>query len=579
MPQSITISVTGGYIEVRSPYEMKDILKSIPTARWSKPKKCWRYPAAPDTAKRILSDIEKANYQTDFPFDVLLKPDDEEYNSLLYESEMRSIIERNGAPNAEARGLKTKFWSHQQKAFNMAMALRFNMLAMDMGTGKTLVALAVMENTNTQFTLIFCPRYVVPVWAAETEKHLENPPAQILELGSEFGPIAKRLERLKLGREWCQNHGEKLLAIINYDAVASSRGKGGKTSARKLQDYLLSEQWDFTILDESQRIKAPGGATSKFMGQLRDRARRRICMTGTPFHSTPLDIYAQMRFLSPDIYGTSFAKFKQRYAEENHWGGVDRIINEDELHQKFYRLAYRVKADDVLDLPESTEVIRKCTLEPKARIAYGEIEQHAITFIKSHDIDKMNAVVAANGAVKAMRLIQLTGGWMKDENGQEHRVSTAKASLLGEVLDDLPLREPVIVLCYYYKDMDAIKKVCDDQGRTVAELSGRIKKEGMEKIEEWKTGKRDVLITQVNSGSVGINWMVRARIAIIYSLGHISHGTWDQAQRRLVRKGQTRPVQFIHLHATATRDASVLNALRRKIDVVKYILDEMRGEK
>jgi SNF2 family DNA or RNA helicase len=295
-------------------------------------------------------------------------------------------------------------------------------------------------------------------------------------------------------------------------------------------------------------------------------------MSGTPFHNTALDIYAPYRFLSPDIFGTSFAKMKARYAEEDYFGGVANIINEDELHRKFYRIAYRVKTDDVLDLPEETEVIRKCDLEPEARIAYGELEQHMITQVKD------GVITATNGAVKVMRLIQLTGGWLKDEEENYHKVSSAKSNLLGELLDDLPLREPIIVFCYFHKDMDSIRQICEKKERTVAELSGRTSAKDQEKITEWIDGERDVLISQIRSGSSGINWMVRAHIGIVYSLGHLSHGDWDQARRRLVREGQTKPVQFIHLHAQSTRDSSVLNALRRKTDVVKYILDEMKGE-
>lgn len=60
--------------------------------------------------------------------------------------------------------------------------------------------------------------------------------------------------------------------------------------------------------------KSAQSAVSRYAGQLGLRTRYRLALTGTPMPHSPLDIWAQYRFLDRTIYDLTFTSCKQRYA-------------------------------------------------------------------------------------------------------------------------------------------------------------------------------------------------------------------------------------------------------------------------
>ena len=59
-----------------------------------------------------------------------------------------------------------------------------------------------------------------------------------------------------------------------------------------------------------------------------------------------MDIYAQYRFLDPGIFGTSFARFRQRFAVMGGYGGhqITGYQNESELSDRIYSIAMKAAA-------------------------------------------------------------------------------------------------------------------------------------------------------------------------------------------------------------------------------------------
>ena len=53
-------------------------------------------------------------------------------------------------------------------------------MAMDMGTGKTRVALELLDRWEAQLVLIVAPKSVVPVWPAEFRKHVPDSRWEVL---------------------------------------------------------------------------------------------------------------------------------------------------------------------------------------------------------------------------------------------------------------------------------------------------------------------------------------------------------------------------------------------------------------
>ena len=277
---------------------------------------------------------------------------------------------------------------------------------------------------------------------------------------------------------------------------------------------------------------------------------------------SPLDIYAQYRFLDPGIFGTSFTRFRNKYAimggYENHQ--VLGYQNEEDLSERFYRIAYKVSSD-VLDLPEVVEMERFCALSPYAQRVYQQMEDEFYTQVEDGE------VTAANALVKLLRLQQIVSGYIKTDTGNIERIDTAKNDLLLETLSDIDPEEPITVFCRFVEDLKAVREAADALDRPYGELSGAQDDLVDAEYPEWAK----VLGVQIQAGSEGID-LTRSRYCLYYSTG-FSLGTYLQSRKRVHRPGQERETIYIHLTAKNTIDEKVAAALQKRQDVINSILD------
>ena len=418
------------------------------------------------------------------------------------------------------------------------------MLAMDMGTGKSRVVVDLVARRGYEKVLILAPLSVVAnVWPGEFAKHAPG----LLEVL----PLARKSikARTELAFRAMQT-GKPTAIVMNYDAVWRP----------PFGDWALAQDWDLLVMDESHRIKSPGGVASRYCSRLSDRVAHRVALTGTPMSHSPLDIYAQYRAIDKDIYGTSFTRFRSRYAV---MGGFNRMQvvayqHEDELRRLFYSRAYRVESDDVLDLPSTLSINLMCDLGTKGRRLYQDVADQFVADVEGGQI------TASNALSRLLRLQQITSGYGRLEDGTDVEIDDAKARVLEDTLTDIG-NEPVVVFTRFIHDLDVVHKIAAKVGVPSYEVSGRRKD-----LSEWSRG---VLAVQIQAGGLGLD-LTRARYAIYYSLG-FSLGDYSQSMARLHRPGQSAPVEYIHILASGTVDEQVMDALARREAVVDHILKEV----
>jgi hypothetical protein len=412
--------------------------------------------------------------------------------------------------------------------------------------GKSKVAIDVAQNMPASRVLVLCPKSVVSVWPRELDKHAAVC-YRTWAIRRDSWSVDRKARHLKHFLE----APEPAFVIVNYD----SAWREG------MRQVLLKQKWDLVICDESHRIKGPTAKASKFAAQLTRVARKRICLTGTPLPHSPMDAFSQYRFLDPGIYGDSYPKFRAEYAV---MGGylnkqIVKYINPERFNKKFYSIAYRVMADDVLDLPEFVDEPRTMELSGESKRIYRELATEFVARVKDGEVTVNNALV------HMLRLQQVTGGCVPTDDGEVVVVGTDKRQLLGEVIEDLPVGEPFVVFGRFHHDLDAIRGECESRGLTCGELSGR-----RNDLASWQDGHSDVLIIQLQAGGVGVD-VTRARVAIYYSLD-FNLGNYLQSRARIRRPGQTRSGLWIHLVAEGTIDEKVYKALEKRQQVVEWVL-------
>jgi SNF2 family DNA or RNA helicase len=441
----------------------------------------------------------------------------------------------------------TQPWPHQTEALEFLRGKAGAMLAMDMGTGKSRVIVDLIAQEGYQRVLILAPLSVVAnVWPGEFAKHAPGL-LHVLPLAGKSTKTRQEAAAKAL------DSGRPTAVVLNYDAVWR----------QPFGDWALKQPWDLLVMDESHRIKAPGGVASRFCSRLSDRVGHRVALTGTPMAHSPLDIYAQYRAIDKSIYGTSFTRFRSRYAV---MGGFNRLQviayqRETELRNLFYSRAYRVESDDVLDLPSTLSINLKCDLGREGQRLYNEMAGQFIADVEGGHI------TASNALSRLLRLQQITSGYGRLEDGTDVEIDTSKAKVLEDVLTDIG-KEPVVVFTRFVHDLDVVHRIAAKVGVPSFEVSGRRKD-----LSEWNEG---VLAVQIQAGGLGLD-LTKARYAIYYSLG-FSLGDYSQSMARLHRPGQTHPVEYIHLLASGTIDETVMAALARRAAVIDHILEEVRRE-
>ncbi len=104
----------------------------------------------------------------------------------------------------------------------------------------------------------------------------------------------------------------------------------------------------------------------------------------------------------------------------------------DELRNKIHSITFVAQKSDCLDLPEPTEIIRKIELESHAMNAYKRLFRDSFAQLKNSEVTVTNVLT------KILRLSQLTGGFIGDDEGKKvHQISKAKLNALEDIIDDV----------------------------------------------------------------------------------------------------------------------------------------------
>lgn len=551
------IELAKGLIYLNRSFGFKEQIKTIPCAAWDPSTKKWYLPYAATSVLGLLSMVARK----DIPAELLM----------LVEEENKVKEEVNKDRKAEIvtpikyMPLKKhiKPYQHQIKGYNMALKQMehgggFGFL-FEMGCGKTLTAVATVGRLylekKIKKVLIIAPSAVVAVWPKEFNDFAEfDNTCTPLE-----GTKKKRLQALE---NLSVIYDSLQVAIINYEATW------------RLQDELMQYNADMIICDESQRIKTHTSKQSKCVQKLGTMAKYRLLLTGTPVQNSPMDFFSQYKFLDPSVFGNNFYNFRNTYAImggfQNH-----QIIDYkhlDELTYKAHSIALRVTKEEALDLPEMVDHTRLLDLEPAARKTYKELSCECITEIEETE------VTASNILTKLLRLSQITGGFITNDDGITKEISKAKQKELKNIIDNVVVanNKKIVIFAKFTAEIDSIKKCLNEKNIKFAWIDGAVKSsdrgdmvEKFQKDEEVK-----VFIAQIQTAGLGIT-LHAASVAVFYSLDY-NYASYEQAKARIHRIGQKNTCNYIHLICKDTVDEKVMIALNKKKNIAANVVDNWK---
>lgn len=426
----------------------------------------------------------------------------------------------------------------------------------EQGTGKTWITTAVIDELlDDEFEALV----VVP----------------LANISTTWEDIFEKID-VTVCRDWDDFKGadSPKILLVNYETIAPRKSKykrKAQSNAAKLVRKIVPHQWDLVVYDESQRIKSRNSEQSRVAGRIKNSVRR-IILSGTPFDDLtddPQEIWAQMRFLNPDVLGKRWSDYENAYLQPAGYMGYKRKFRRGMLAEVLAKVSpycLRLNSEEVIDLPPLKYYNVPVSLSGKQARMYQEMDTTMCTTVNGED------VTADLTITQLIKLQQICGGFIKDDEGEIHKIGKAKLLKLRQVVNRNDF--PIVIFTKYRFEVAQIASGLSGGNRRISTIEGKTRKTRTQTIRDFQAGKIDILVANLKAGGVGID-LFRSCVGIFYSCNH-SYIDFEQAYKRLHRSGQKRRVKIYLLYAKNTVDKSIYETVLLKRDISSKVLREFQ---
>ena len=450
-------------------------------------------------------------------------------------------------------------------------------LADDMGLGKTIQMITLLlSNRTVGTTLLIVPPSLVSQWYNEL--------------------IGKT--NFRVGIFQGRNRGPIILnGFDSYDVLITTYGMIAKRKSPSYQDILKSYQWGRIVLDEGHIVR--NKKTKMYKGLL--EIEKRICwiLTGTPVHNKINDIVCLLGLIGLE--------------KENYPGGTITIDSVKSILKTY--LLRRTK--DIL-LEENRLVkmdlnIVPVELEGRELELYYNQHNQTMRLMERYGLfnfNYLNALVWLNKLRQTSIHPQLLiNSYNRNENagldvwdGNESKFQILLNMIHGH------RGEGALVFCYYTEEINRLYSLFKNTGLNVLRYDGTCSQKEKEEVlsrtrdidyhryiplicsgknslpfipnnvynQIYKYCKTDVLVMQIQSGSVGLNLQKLNRI--YFTSPHWNPAIEDQAIGRCYRYGQKKPVIVTKLISTLPSDNDITTTFEQRVLVVQREKRNLQAE-
>lgn len=433
-------------------------------------------------------------------------------------------------------------------------------LFLEMGLGKTVSTLSAVKELihsgEAKRILIVAPlRVALDTWSTEIEKwdHLSD-----LTISQVLGSEKKRIAALRAKAD---------LYIINRENVV----------------WLVSfygGHWPFdtVILDELSSFKNPKAQRFKALRRMRPKMKRVIGLTGTPSPNGLMDLWSQLYLLDlGERLGETVTRYRNKYfkadlkkdhvvykyglKQEEDIDLYGRDINKKEIYEKIGDICISMATKDYLQLPGRIEREVKIHLPANILDRYYEFERKSVL-----ELAETTEITALNAAALTNKLLQYANGTIYDQNRIWYQIHDEKLNALEEILDTST--SPVLVFYSFRHDLARIKVRLKHYSPRELKTTADIK--------AWNRGEIPCLVAHPASAGHGLNLQAGGHTIVWFGPTY-SLELEQQANARLDRQGQTKPVIIHRLIAAGTMDEDVLTTLAGKAEGQRALMDAVKA--
>jgi SWI/SNF-related matrix-associated actin-dependent regulator of chromatin subfamily A-like protein 1 len=435
-----------------------------------------------------------------------------------------------------------KLYPHQIISAMFLNVTRNLLLALDMGTGKSIISIVYAEMNDFKKVFVITPNSAKYNYYNEIEK-FTNSNAYIIGKKNKCG-----IDNAKF-------------IIVNYDYFNSSDFDKVKNKFNKLNIGKI----DCLICDESHHLKSTKSNTYKNFKRLfkndifNNEKISKVFMSGTPAPSRAAELYSVLNQISPIDFPTK-KYFYEYYCGMNYnlegygWETDFTMTKFDELFNKVAPYIYRKKKSEVLkDLPEKTYQRVVLEMTPKEYEIYYDLEEGVANEFVNKEIRNPLAIMG--------KLREYT--------------SHLKVNNVKELIDSiLECGEKFVVIDFYKESLYELHRQYPEISGLHTGDESDIERNEVVKDFQNENGKIKIFLGSEGTTKESLTLTEASKIGVLTVPW--TPGTLDQCTDRLARIGQKNAVNAYIFIYKDTIDEYIFNLIESKRSEISQVID---GEK
>lgn len=444
---------------------------------------------------------------------------------------------------------------------------RGGILADDMGLGKTIQMIGtILGSSNSGPTILITPVSLINQWYDEIRKWAPDLKVIII-----YGKNKKESLKKLAGK-----------GIEQYNIVITSYGLvTERKKENMIYNFLKNISWLRMILDEGHVIR--NSKTRLHKSVIEITADIKWILTGTPIHNSIKDGKNILNMIGVEGKRFSIEKLQRMFH-------IYLLRRTKQILKKKYKLN------------KPTVYITPVELKGEERTLYKNQHERTVHLLKMFSFILNNSLEMLSWLSK-MRQVSIHPQLLQNHYHKSYNKyktewinEQSKFDKLMELIKSHP-NDSALVFCYYHEEIDMLEKQFTDKNISVLKYDGRCSNDTKKQIlsrcssldykkyiqllsvslnknlylstdiqqKIYNYCKVDVLIMQINSGSVGLN--LQKFNHIYFTSPHYNPAIEDQAIGRCYRFGQKKPITVHKLISVLPKDDNIRTLEQNILDI------------
>lgn len=427
-------------------------------------------------------------------------------------------------------------------------------LADDMGLGKTLQSIAAIVYYITTKpalkNIIICPSSLIYNWQQEFERFAPAIKVMVYHGGN------RKKEDL--------NDPDVRVIVTTYSTM------------RNDADTISEQGYGVAVIDESHNIKNPTTQITQAVMKL--RADFRLALSGTPVVNNTFDLYSQLNFVVPGLFG-SREFFKREYADPiDNWNDEEKVSALKKLTAPF--VLRRTKEQVAKDLPDKTESVLWCEMNGLQRNVYEDILQQTRNSIflevKKNGLSKSKFSIL-QGMTK-LRQVCSSPVLLPEKDQQIICTESVKTQVLMEELTNILSGHKALVFSQFSSMLHLLAEECERKGFSFYHFDGQtppVERATMVKAFQEPGNKVNLFLISLKAGNTGLTLTAADYVFLFDPWWNTA--VEDQAIDRTHRIGQTKNVFAYKMICKNTIEEKIIHLQQKKKKLSEDLISADEG--